>query len=144
MKKLLSIVLLLLAGLTASAQGTWRVSHREADPMRNQEEGDVYIYDAPGIGSMVVWDWDKADFRLITEQGIFRTWANSTSVYVPAKVGFYDLYGNLEEMVTVFLVPERNKMNRFISTASFYMFGRKSIRKIFKHLKSGKGYVRFV
>ena len=37
MKKLLSIALLLLAVLTDSAQGTWTVSHREADPLIGQK-----------------------------------------------------------------------------------------------------------
>ena len=51
MKKLLAIALLLLTVLTAGAQGTWRVSHREADPMKGQDARDVYIYNAPGIGA---------------------------------------------------------------------------------------------
>ena len=144
MKKLLSIALLLLAGLTASAQGTWTISHRQADPMKGQEAKDVYIYNVAGVGSMVIWDWDKADFRLVTEKGMFRTWVSSGSVFVPVKAGFYDEQGNMQKMVTVHLLPEDNKMRQYISTADFYMFGRKDIRKIFKHLKSGKGYVRFV
>ena len=45
MKKLLTIALMLLAGLTASAQGVWKVSHREADPMKGQEAKDVYVYE---------------------------------------------------------------------------------------------------
>ena len=144
MKRLLSIVLLLLAGLTASAQGVWNVSHREADPMKGQEAKDVYIYNVAGVGSVVVWDWDKADFRLITEKGMFRTWVSSGSVFVPVKAGFYDEQGNMQKMVTVHLLPEDNHMRQYIATADYYMFGRKDIRKIIKHLKSGKGYVRFL
>lgn len=144
MKKLLSIVLLLLAVMTASAQGTWSVSHREADPMKGEESKDVYIYKDAGVGSVVVWDWGKADFRLITDKGMFRTRVSSGSVFVLVKVGFYDEQGNMEEMVTVNLLPEDNQMNKYIATADYYMFGRKDIRKIIKHLKSGKGYVRFL
>ncbi len=144
MKKLLAIALLLLAELTVSAQGTWSVSHREADPMKGQDAKDVYIYDVEGIGSLVVWDWDKAAFRLITEDGMFRTWVSSGSVYVPVKAGFYDEHGNLGKMVTVNLLPEDNTMNKYIATAGYYMLGRSDIRKIIKYLKSGKGYVRFV
>ena len=66
MKKLLTIALLLLVGMAAGAQGRWTVSHRKADTMKGQDARDVYIYDANGIGSLVVWDWNKADFRLIT------------------------------------------------------------------------------
>lgn len=144
MKKIFVIALFLFAWLAASAQGTWRVSHREADPMKGQDERDVYIYDADGIGSMVVWDWDKYNFRLITQNGMFRTWVSSGTVFVLVKAGFYDEHDNMKEMVTVQLLPEDNQMRKYIATADFYMFGRKDIRKIFKHLKSGKGYVRFL
>lgn len=143
MKKLLSIVLLLLAGLTASAQ-KWTVFHRQADPMKGQTEKDVPIYEVPGVGAIVVFDWDKASFRLITEKGMFRTWVSSGSVYVPVKAGFYDMYGNLEEMVSVILYPDDNTMRKYITTAERYTFGRKDIRKVLKRLRSGKGYVRFV
>lgn len=144
MKKLLTIVLLLVVGLTAGAQGTWRVLHREADPMKGQEAKDVYIFDAAGIGSVVVWDWNKADFRLITEKGMFRTWVSSGTVFVPVKVGFFDESGNMEKLVTIQLLPEDNHMRKYIATADYYMFGRKDIKKIISRLKSGKGYVRFV
>lgn len=144
MKKLLTIALLLLAGLTAGAQGRWTVSHREADPMKGQDARDVYIYNANGIGSLVVWDWNKADFRLITEKGMFRTWVSSGSTFVPVKVGFYDDKGNLEKMFTVNLLPEDNHMRKYIATADFYFGGRGDIKKIIKRLKSGKGFVRMV
>ena len=144
MKKLITIALMLLAGLTVSAQGVWKVSHREADPMKGQEAKDVYVYDVAGVGSMVVWDWDKAEFRLITEKGMFRKWVSSGSVFVPVKAGFYDEQGNMQKMVAVHLLPEDNQMGKYIATADYYVFGRKDIRKIIKYLKSGKGYVRFV
>ena len=140
----MTIALLLLAVMTVCAQGTWSVSHREADPMTGEESKDVYIYKDAGIGSVVVWDWNKADFRLITDKGMFRTRVSSGSVFVLVKVGFYDEQGNMEEMVTVNLLPEDNQMKKYIATADYYMFGRKDIRKIIKHLKSGKGYVRFL
>jgi len=69
---------------------------------------------------------------------------SSGSVYVPVKAGFYDMYGNLEEMVSVILYPDDNTMRKYITTAERYTFGRKDIRKIMKHLKSGRGFVRFV
>ena len=116
--------------MAANAQGTWEVSHRQADPMKGQEARDVYIYNANGIGSVVVWDWNKADFRLITEKGLFRTWVSSGSSFVPVKVGFYDDNGNLEKMFTVNLFPEDNHMGKYIATADFYYLGRKNIKKI--------------
>lgn len=141
MKRLFTIALMAVLTLAAFAQGTWIVSHREADPMKGEEARDVYIYDAEGIGSLVVWDWNKADFRLITDEGMFRTYVSSGSVFVPVKAGFNNEKGEMEEMVTVQLLPEDNRMHKHISTGDFYLFGRKDIRKIFKHLKSGIGYV---
>lgn len=144
MKKLLTIALLLMTVLTAGAQGTWTVSHREADPMKNQTAKDVYIYEASGIGSVVVWDWDKADFRLITDKGFFYVRYANGGKYVPIKVGLYDDYGVLDKMYEIHLIPEDNTNNKWIATGSFYYFGRGNIRKIMKRLKSGTGYVRFL
>ena len=144
MKKLLTIPLLLMIVLTAGAQGTWTVSHREADPMKNQDARDVYIYDVNGKGSVVVWDWDKADFRLIAEKGFFRTLYSNGMKIVPIRAGIYDENGNLEKMYDIQLVPEDNTNNKWIATANFYYLGRGNIRKVMKRLKSGKGYVRFL
>lgn len=143
MKKLITFALLLLC-MTAGAQGKWIVSHREADPMKGQEAKDVYIFGVEGIGGVVVWDWDKADFRLITEKGMFRKWLSNGAPFVPVKAGFYDENGNMTEMVTVSLLPEDNSMGKYIATADRYILGRKDIRKIMSRMKSGKGYVRFV
>lgn len=135
---------MLLVGLTANAQGTWKVSHRDADPMRGQTEQDVYIYEINGVGSVVVWDWDKADFRLITTKGMFKNEYTTNGKMVPVKAGFYNKQGKLEKMVTVVMFPEDNHSNKWIATGGFYYFGRGSIRKIISNLKKGKGYVRFV
>lgn len=144
MKKLLTIVLMLLAGLTANAQGKWEVVHNEADPMKGEVERDVYIYRVDNVGSVVVWDWSKADFRLITNNGLFNTWATSSSVFAPVKVGFYDDNGELEKMLTINLVPEANSMKKRLVTSDFYFGGRSDIKKIITRMKSGKGYVRII
>ncbi len=144
MKKLLTITALLLAGLTTNAQGRWEVVHNEADPMKGEVERDVYIYSADNIGSVVVWDWSKADFRLITNNGLFNTWVSSGSVFAPVKVGFYNDNGDLEKMLTVNLVPETNSMKKRLVTSDFYIGGRSDIKKIMSRLKSGKGYVRII
>lgn len=144
MKKLLTIALLLTVVLTAGAQGKWTVSHREADPMKNQDARDVYIYETGGNGQVVVWDWDKADFRLIAEKGFFRTLYSNGMKIVAIRAGIYDENGNLEKMYDIQLVPEDNTNNKWIATGSFYYFGRGDIRKVMKRMKSGKGYVRLL
>lgn len=144
MKKLLIIVSLLLVCMIAGAQGRWEVVHNEADPMKGEVERDVYIYRADNVGSLVVWDWSKADFRLITNNGLFNTWVSSGSVFAPVKVGFYNDNGELEKMYTVNLVPETNSMKKRLVTSDFYIGGRSDIKKIVSRLKSGKGYVRII
>lgn len=144
MKKLMTIALVLLAGLTASAQGKWTVSHREADELKGEKAQDVYIYEAAGIGSLVVWDWESPDFRLISEKGMFRKMVSGGNIYVPVTVGFYDENGKLEKRFTINLYEELNHSGRYIATADFYMLGRKDIKKTMARLKSGKGYVRML
>jgi len=144
MKRLMTIALVLLAGLTACAQGKWSVSHREADELKGQKAQDVYIYEAAGIGSLVVWDWKSPNFRLISEKGMFRKMVSGGNTFVPVKVGFYDESGKLEKSFTINLLEELNHSGRYIATADFYMLGRKDIKKTLARLKSGKGYVRML
>ena len=144
MKKLLTIVLFVLVSLTTGAQGKWEVVHNEADPMKGEVERDVYIFRADDVGSLVVWDWSKADLRLITNKGLFNTWVSSGSVFSPVKFGFYNDKNELEKMFTVSLVPEVNSGKKRIVTADFYFGGRNDIKKIISRLKSGKGYVRII
>ena len=144
MKRLMTIALVLLAGLTACAQGRWTVSHREADELKGEKAQDVYIYDVDGVGSLVVWDWNSPNFRLISERGGFRKMVSGGSTYVPVTVGFYDENGKLEKRFTINLLEELNHSGRFIATAERYLFGRKDIKKTLARLKSGKGYVRMV
>jgi hypothetical protein len=50
MKKLFAITLLLLTGLTASAQGTWSTGMNEADELKGEKGGPYYCYDLEGMG----------------------------------------------------------------------------------------------
>lgn len=143
MKRLLTIALMLLAGLTASAQGEWAVSHRDADPMKNQDERDVYIY-ASGGCRLVIWDWDKADFRLISDNARFRYTYTRGMKIVPVKVGLFDENEKMENMQTIELIVEDNSNGKWVTTAQRYIEGRKHIREVMKRLRSGKGYVRFL
>ncbi|MBR5395770.1 MAG: hypothetical protein IK144_11940 [Bacteroidaceae bacterium] len=145
MKKLLTIALLLLVGLTVSAQGTWSVTHRQADPLLGQEAQDVYVYNVKGLGSLVVWDWSKPSFRLITDQGFFHQVAVAgTGLCVPVNVGFYDNNDKMTTKFQVIMFIENNTGSKFISTGGFYVGGRGNIRKMLSRLKSGDGYIRVV
>ena len=71
MKRLMTIALVLLAGLTAGAQGRWTYSNYQADELKGQQAYTAYQYEVPGVGSYVSWGWKDPDFRLITARGIF-------------------------------------------------------------------------
>lgn len=130
--------------MTAVAQGSWTVSHRDADELKGQDARDVYLYEAPGVGTVVVWDWDKADFRLITDNGFFKAYYYQGSKYYPITVGFYDDDGKLEKKFGLDLIEEYNHGGKYIATGGFYYGGRGNIRKLLSRMKSGKGYVRIL
>lgn len=145
MKRLLIIALMAVLTMTASAQGTWSVSHRQADPLIGQEAQDVYIYKVDELGSLVVWDWNKPDFRLITDQGFFhQVTVQGTGMCIPVNVGLYDKNDNLKTKFQILLFEEDNHGGKWIATGGFYLGGRGNIRKILGRIKSGDGYVRFV
>jgi len=71
MKKLFTIVLMLIAGLTVCAQGTWSTGTIEADDLKDEKGGVFYRYDLEGIGSLILRDWEGWEFKIITESGQF-------------------------------------------------------------------------
>ena len=146
MMKLLIIAMMTVLTMTASAQGTWTISHRQADELKGQTAQDVYIYEAPGIGSVVVWDWKKPDFRLITNNGFFhqKRVQGVNGLCVPINVGFYDKSGNLKTKFQLIMFTEDNHSMKWIATGGFYLGGRGNIRKTLSRMKSGDGYVRIV
>lgn len=145
MKKILTIVLMAVFTITANAQGNWRVSHRQADELKGQTAQDVYMYEAPGIGSVVVWDWTKPDFRLITDNGFFHQKnIQGVGLCVPINVGFYDKNDNLKTKFQLIMFVEDNQGMKWIATGGWYLAGRGNIRKALSRMKSGDGYVRIV
>lgn len=146
MKKILVILLLIVLSLSTHAQGSWTVSHRDADELKGETAQDVYMYEVPGIGTVVVWDWKKPDFRIITDKGFFHQERvqGVNGFCVPVKVGFYDKNGNLKSKFQLIMFVEENHVNKWIATGGFYLGGRGNIRKTLAHMKSGDGYVRFV
>lgn len=145
MKRLFVIALMTVMCIAAGAQGKWTVSHREADPLINQEAKDIYIYESPGIGTVVVWDWKDANFRLITENGFFhQVRLANIGLCVPVTVGFYDNDGNMKSKFQLIMFEEDNHAGKFIATGGYYMLGRGNIRKAMKQMKSGDGYLRIV
>lgn len=153
MKRMLLSFAMGLVVLTSVAQGTWKKVQMEADELRGVEAGSAYVYEVPNVGELVLWDWDKFQYRLVSydpfalKHGYTRFTGSYTGVTV--LVGIYDDQDKLIEKFDMFLDDEKNRGNRFIRTRDLGGMNnpvgqKKKVRKIFTALRSGKGYVRFV
>lgn len=147
MKKLLTIALVLLAGLTAGAQGKWTYTNYAADALKGQKAYTAYQYQVPGKGSYVSWGWDNPDFRLITERGIFEEsvcyeWYGSFRAY-RVLVGIYDGSGELKEKFYVQMYKESSGPGDKIHLSAMKK-QQKLGKKISKALSEGDGFVRFI
>ena len=152
-KKIVILMALTMTVLSMFAEGgKWTVSVHEADELTGTEAGAVYIYDVEGMGSMVIWDWEKPQFRLVGERQFDMTSYHSSSCYytgLNVNVGIYSANGTLEEKFTMWLDAERSKANRFIKTRDaggmFNPIGQKKhVKKIFAAMRDPGKYVRFV
>lgn len=154
MKKLMTIALMLLAGLTASAQGTWTTGMTEGDELKGTKPKPYYYYEVPGMGEFVSWTWEDANFRLISEYP-FEAWertvvyANGNQVrtgecFVNVTAGLYSKDGKLEKKYDLEMYVEDNSSNKQIKTYGYMVMGRGKLRKIISKIRSGEGYVRFV
>ena len=149
MKKLLTIALLMLTGLTVGAQeGTWSTGMNEADELKGLLGGPYYRYDVEGIGSFILWDWGDCKFRIITDKGKFdeqfsaysRNWSISISM------GLYSPDGKLTEKVECPIESDHSSPNTATINKNWNGIwrNRKKIKKMISALKSGEGYVRIV
>lgn len=152
MKRVLFAFALLLSGITVNAQGKWIKSVTEADELKGTDGGTVYLFEAAGVGTLVIWDWNTFQYRLISENqfGIENV-SGPTGSYsgIEVLVGIYDENGKLTEKIKMWLDKEDNRANHFVKTRDAggmsNPVGQKGkVKKIFNALLSGKGYVRFV
>lgn len=146
MKKLLAITLLLFAGLTASAQGTWSTGMNEADELKGLLGGPYYRYDVEGIGSFILWDWEDWKFRIITDKGTFYSQSGNAGQYVSISMGLYTPEGQLTEKFENSIEVDITSRNTATINKNWMYFPshRKKIKKMIRALKSGEGYVRIV
>ena len=147
MKKLMTIALLLLAELAASAQGKWSCYDFQADELKGHEAYTGYEYEVPGVGSYVSWGWNNPDFRLITEKGIFaesicHEWYGSFRA-CRVLVGIYNASGELKEKFYVQMYRESSGLGDKIHLSAMKK-QQKLGKKIAKAISDGDGFVRFV
>lgn len=153
MKKLLLILTLFTSVMFISAQGTWEKSVTEADELKGEEGGTVYVYTVKDMGSLIIWDWNDFQYRLISEHqfDINSGWSQFGGSYSGIKVlvGIYDDKGQLEEKYEMWLDKENNRANRFVRTRDAGSMSnpvgqKKKVRKLFEALHRDNGYVRMV
>lgn len=146
MKKLLTIVLFLIASMTAKAQGTWSTGMNEADELKGLLGGPYYRYDVEGMGAFILWDWEDWKFRIITDKGTFYTKSGSAGQYVSISMGLYSPDGKLtEKFENAIEVDITSRNTATINKNWMYFPGhRKKIKKMIRALKSGEGKVRIV
>lgn len=151
MKKLFTIALLLLTGLTVSAQGKWSTGKIEADELMGQKAGEYYCFANDSIGSVTISDWNGWSFRLHSADGMFDSWIihGSARTIICAKfvIGRYDANGNLVEKYQDDMAADHNDGSRtmWIDTSWPYTPGkRKKLKRMIAAMRDGEGYVRIV
>lgn len=169
MKKLLTIVLLMIFTTVANAQGTWSTLETPADELKGLEGGTHYIYSVEGLGEIEIYDWNDCIVRIGTYEGSF-DWeevkykqvmrysmsGGATVESVPyttprcsstVLIGKYDNNDKLKDKVEACLEVDTNQHCKNITVNKewfFYPQECRKIRKILKTLQSGDGYVRIV
>lgn len=146
MKKLLTIALLLLAGLTASAQnGKWTAGVGEKDELRGQPGGRYFRYEVEGDGSFEIYDWNDWVFKITTAKGAFDVlhYRNGGERYMRVTIALYSLDNNLQVRVDTELEADASFRAGWINRQGlYYPSVKKKLRKMIGALKSGTGYVR--
>ncbi len=90
MKKLLTIGMLLLAGLTAKAQGVWSTGVIEGDALKGTPTRTYYQYDVEGMGSFILFDWEDWYFHIFTDKGTFDVqYSSSVGHHISFSMGLY-------------------------------------------------------
>ena len=165
MRKLFSIAMFVLAFMTASAQGTWKTIETPADELKGEKGGTHYKYSVEGLGEIEIYDWNDWLFRVTTYDGGFdfdeiktkqvynsdlsvRTVPLSTPKYkCDVLMGLYDNNDALKEKLELEMEVDQNqKCQNLTINKSWYFYpqtGRK-VKKLFKAMREGKGYLRIV
>ena len=165
MRKLFSITIFVLAFITASAQGTWTTIETPADDLKGEKGGTHYKYSVEGLGEIEIYDWNNWLFRVTTYDGGFdfdeiktkqvynsdlsvRTVPLSTPKYkCDVLMGLYDNNDALKEKLELEMEVDQNqKCQNLTINKNWYFYpqtGRK-VKKLFKAMREGKGYLRIV
>ena len=168
-KKLLTIILMLLAGLTANAQGTWSEMEIPGDELKGIKGGTHYKYSVEGLGELEIYDWNDCTIRVGTYEGSFdyeeitsrKVMSYSMGGGVSTKqvpyatprysttvlIGKYDNNGKLKDKIEEGWEIDHNQNCQNVMVNKkwfFYPQTCRKIKKMVKAMQSGDGYVRIV
>ena len=147
MKKLLTIALMLLVELTASAQGTWVTYELEVDELTGEPGGKYMKFVNDTIGSVTIHEGDDFWMRVESCNGNFYGIYDTNRVgIVQMLLGLYDDNGKLLDKYEgkIHGTEHLNFRSVWIDKDWSY-FGQKPVlKKIIARMKSGNGYARIV
>ena len=144
MKKIFFIIAFLLFIIKTNAQGQWISKTVATDELLGEKGGKTCIYHDPDMGTLVVWDWNDPQFRIISKEHIFNI---NSGGWIKTLIGIYDDRGNLTEKIELWLTSESSRDYTYARTISSGMIPpgqKKKVRKLFKALQNSSGYVRIV
>ena len=156
MKRIVTITIALMMAIAMSAQGEgeWQKHESKADELRGSSGGTYYSYIVPGLGGFMIYGFDTYQYFLISDSGQFNIDAGYSQFAgsyagVTVLVGIYDDGGQLKEKFKMWLDRVDNKGNCIVRTRDAGSMsnpvGQKGkVKKIFKALQSGGGYVRII
>lgn len=165
MKKLLAIALMTMLTMSTSAQGTWSTIETPADELKGEKGGTHYKYSVEGVGEIELYDWNDWLFKITTYDGGFdyneiktrqvynadlsiRTEPLPTPRYkCNVLIGLYDTNDALKEKLELAMeVDQHQKCQNLTVNKKWFAYpqtGRK-VKKLFKAMREGKGYLRIV
>ena len=153
MKKLFAITMLLLTGLTSSAQGLWTTVKVEADELKGVKGGESYQYSVDSVGSIEITDWKKDRIIITTSVGEFeyskhevvnKVTSMNKVVYVSkVLIGLYTDKGSLQEKLDgESYFDGENPKSLLVVGRTFTQ--TRQIKRMLKAVQSGEGYLRVV
>lgn len=142
-------MLLLLISLTMGAQGIWSTGTIDADELTGEKGGTFYRYYLEGVGSLILRDWRDWKFSIITENGKFDSFEMNDrfSHGIFYTLGYYTDENKLDFKFKDdrLEVDHNNQKSAWINKDwTHYIYNKNKIKKAFRALKDGKGYVRIV
>ena len=150
----ITIALMMAIAMSAQGEGAWQKHESKADELKGSTGGTYYSYIVPGLGGFMIFGFDNYQYFLISDSGQFnfdagyRQFAGSYAG-VTVLVGIYDEEGQMKEKFKMWLDRVDNKGNCIVRTRDAggmsNPVGQKGkVKKIFKALQSGRGYVRII